>query len=498
MNAHSLRLSELLEVVPHSTVLGPVNGILTGCTCDSREVKKGDLFAALKGFHSDGRTFAAEAFARGAEVVLSHGGPLEPIPEGAAWIVSSRDREAFSAAAAAIYDPKGMKPKLIGVTGTNGKTTVAYFLRSILGLAGGAGMLGTIEYDDGEGLKPAWRTTPEADHIHRWIRALTRKKLPYGAMEVSSHALVLSRVNDISFNVAVFTNLTRDHLDFHRTMENYYQAKLRLFDLLDRDGTAVVNTDDPFGARLASGISASHLVTLGMDSASDVHPLKSDMDLTGTRGALTTPWGVVEVDSPLVGLFNLRNIEAAAAAALAAGASIGDVESGIKNLSLVPGRVERVDTGQPFSVLVDYAHTDDALKQLLSTVRALKPRRIITVFGCGGDRDASKRPLMGAVVARLSDFIILTSDNPRTEDPAAIADMVESGLRPELSPSKEFRRLLNRREAIALAVKSALEGDVVLIAGKGHERTQEEGGEKRPFHDPGVAREILGEYGWPG
>lgn len=498
MSAQTLRLSELLEVVPHSAVIGPVNGILTGCTCDSREVMTGNLFAALKGFNFDGRAFVSEAFRKGAGAVLSHGGPLEPIPEGRAWIVSPRDREAFSAAAAAIYDPQGMTPKLIGVTGTNGKTTVVYLLRSILGFAGGAGMLGTIEYDDGKGLKPAWRTTPEADHIHRWIRALTERRIPYGAMEVSSHALVLSRVNNIAFNVAVFTNLTRDHLDFHRTMESYYQAKRRLFDLLEENGTAVVNIDDPFGARLASELSTKRLVTLGRDSTSDVHPVKTEMDFTGMRGVLATPWGEVAVDSPLVGLFNLKNIMTAVAAAMTAGASIADVERGISGLSLVPGRIERVEAGQPFSVLVDYAHTDDALKQILSTVKALKPRRIITVFGCGGDRDATKRPLMGAVAARLSDFVILTSDNPRSEDPGAIADMVESGLKPELSPSKEFRRLLDRREAIETAVKSASEGDVIVIAGKGHERTQEEGEQKRAFHDPTVAREILKEHGWPG
>jgi len=496
MNIQPVKLTDLLELVPHSSVIGPVEGVLTGCTCDSREVREGDLFAALKGFNTDGRNFVPEAFSRGAGAVLSHAGPESSLPDGKTWIVSPRDREAFSAAAAAIYDPGESIPKLVGVTGTNGKTTVAYLLRSILGGSGRAGMLGTIEYDDGEGLKPAWRTTPEANHIHSWLRSLANRSIGYGVMEVSSHALVLSRVNDLRFRVAAFTNLTRDHLDFHRTMDDYYRAKLHLFSLMEEDGTAVINIDDSFGKRMVSEIRVPNVVTLGSDPSSDVHPIDVVMGLDGTKGRIATPWGEVEIDSPLMGEFNLQNIMTASASALSAGASIEEVYSGVKELALVPGRIERVEAGQPFTVVVDFAHTDDALKQILSTLRSLEPDRIITVFGCGGDRDASKRPLMGTVVSRLSDCIVLTSDNPRGEDPELIADMVETGIRPELSGSKEFLRVLDRREAIRTAIEIARAGDLILIAGKGHERTQLEGDRKRPFHDPTVAGELLREKKW--
>ena len=357
-------------------------------------------------------------------------------------------------------------------------------------------MLGTIEYDDGEGLKPAWRTTPEANHIHSWLRSLAERNVGYGVMEVSSHALVLSRVNDLRFSVAAFTNLTRDHLDFHRTMDDYYRAKLHLFELMENDGTAVINIDDPFGRRLVSDVNVSRVVTLGNSPSADVHPVDVEMGLDGTRGRIDTPWGELEIDSPLMGEFNLQNIMTASASALSAGASPEEVYGGIKRLNLVPGRIERVDAGQPFTVVVDFAHTDDALKQILSTFRSLEPQRIITVFGCGGDRDASKRPLMGTVVARLSDVIVLTSDNPRSEDPDLIADMVETGIRPELSERKQFLRVLDRREAIRTAIEIAHAGDLILIAGKGHERNQLEGDRKRPFHDPTVAREILEERKW--
>ncbi len=497
MNGASLSLSELLSAVPHSGVFGPSEIRVTGCTCDSREVVPGDLFVALKGFHQDGRAFVEEAVKRGARAVLARGEPLTPLP-GATWISTSNDREAFSAAAAAIYRTREPEVSLVGVTGTNGKTTVAYLLRSIFNKAGGGGMMGTIEYDDGEGLKPAQRTTPEANYIHRWLHSLSEQSIPYGVMEVSSHSLVLARVKDVSFRVAAFTNLTRDHLDFHRTMEAYYCAKKKLFDQLLPNGVAVINTAFSYGARLASELEPKKILRVGLDGSADLYPERTEMDLKGIRTVLKSPGGAFKVRSRLVGVFNLHNILVAAGAALSAGAAPEQVAAGIDALHRVPGRMERVDAGQPFTVLVDYAHTDDALKSLLTTVRALHPSRIITVFGCGGDRDKSKRPLMGTVTVRLSDISILTSDNPRTERPETIAEDVEAGIRPEIVPGKQFFRILDRRKAIGTALKLAEEGDVVVVAGKGHEREQTIGSKKLPFHDPTVVAELLARMGWRG
>lgn len=496
MSGNGMPLSELLGAVPHSSATGPADAVVKDLTCDSREVEEGACFFALKGFKRDGREFAQEAIQNGARVVFSHAGPLKPVPRAVTWVVCRRDREAFSAAAAALYDTQSSKVKIVGVTGTNGKTTIAYLLRSTLSGAGGAGLLGTVEYDDGEGLRPAVRTTPEAHEVHRWIQTLGMHGAAFGVMEVSSHSLVLSRVRDVSFAVAAFTNLTRDHLDFHKTMEAYYQAKRSLLDLLAPQGMAVINLEDSYGLRLSGEVDRKRLLSVGYAKPAQVRPKRYDMDLSGIRGTFLTPFGDVRVKSRLTGEFNVQNLLVAAASALAAGATTKQVEEGIAALELVPGRMERVDAGQPFVVLVDYAHTDDALKNLLQTVRDLKPKRVITVFGCGGDRDRSKRPLMGAVAARLSDVLFLTSDNPRTEDPAAIARDVEKGIKPELGAQREYRCVLDRREAMAEALSAAGEGDVVVVAGKGHEPQQQTGDVKRPFHDPTVLRELLGELGW--
>lgn len=489
-------LSDLLGQIPYSTTLGPTQILVSGITCNSREVHPGDVFAALKGFKSDGRSFAAEALARGSRVVLAHAEPLEALPQGTAWVVCPSDREAFSAACAALYRTAENPVTLAGVTGTNGKTTCTYLLRSIFREAGGAGMLGTIEVDDGEGLRPAVRTTPEAHFIHHWLRDLANRGIPYAAMEVSSHALALHRVSDLHFSAAGFTNLTRDHLDFHGTMDAYYGTKRALFDLLAPGGYAVLNLEDPYGVRLAGELGKQKILTVGREKPGDLRPESISMDLLGIRCTFKTPFGNVAVRSRLTGQFNLENLLVATGTALAAGVSPEQAAAGIEALPGVPGRLERIDRGQPFTVFVDYAHTDDALKNLLQTLRDLGPARLITVFGCGGDRDKAKRPLMGAVTARLSDVVILTSDNSRTEDPEAIARDVEMGILPEITNGKIYERVLDRRQAIGRALDLAREGDAVVVAGKGHEREQITGTTKREFHDPTVLRELLGEMAW--
>ncbi|MEJ2367415.1 MAG: UDP-N-acetylmuramoyl-L-alanyl-D-glutamate--2,6-diaminopimelate ligase [Acidobacteriota bacterium] len=498
MKRAPVTLRDLLPRVPHSSMVGRTDVTLTGITCDSREVLPGDMFAALQGYQQDGRRFIPEAIRRGAAAVLCHDRPLEPLPASVPCLICPSDREAFSAASAEIYHVADSEVDLVGVTGTNGKTTVTYLLRNIVRVTEPCGLLGTVEYDDGDGVLEADRTTPEAHTIHKWIRALSDRGIATGIMEVSSHALALHRVRGLKFRAAAFTNLSRDHLDFHPTMEAYFAAKRKLFTQLSEDGLAVINVSDPYGARLAKDLKRSRVVRVVERGRGDICPKNISVDFTGIHGTFRTPEGTLQVDSPLTGWFNLQNLLVASGAAIAMGVPLEAISEGIRTLSGVPGRMQRIDFGQPFSVFVDFAHTDDALKKTLSTVRDLNPSRLITVFGCGGDRDRSKRPLMGAVVARLSDVVVLSTDNPRSEDPAAIAAEVEPGVRAELGAGKEFVTVLDRREAVRHALSIARSGDAVVVAGKGHERGQILKDAVEPYHDPTVISEILEELGWRG
>jgi UDP-N-acetylmuramoyl-L-alanyl-D-glutamate--2,6-diaminopimelate ligase len=496
MSERTLTVAELLTEVPHSSAYGPSDQPVLGVTCSSSECVPGGLFAAIRGFVRDGRDFVPEALSRGARTILSHSGPAGPVPEGVTWIVSPRDREAFSRACALFFRTASNPVKLAGVTGTNGKTTVTYILRSIFSQVGPTGLLGTVEYDDGGGLKPASRTTPEAHEVHRFLQALAERGVSHAAMEVSSHALALHRVSDVPFAVAAFTNLTRDHLDFHQNMEAYFQAKRAFFDLLAPEGTAVVNLENPYGLRLLSELDRKKILRVGEGPPADIYPAKASMDLKGIRMDVASPSGKLKLDSPLVGDFNRQNILVAVAAAMALGIPKDAIRAGVSAMRGAPGRLERIEAGQPFGVFVDYAHTDDGLRNVLSAVHSLIAGRLIVVFGCGGDRDRTKRPLMGAVAARLGDVIFLTSDNPRSEDPLRILQDAEAGARPELSPGKEFHKIPDRREAIREALKAASAKDAVVVAGKGHEAEQLVAGKRIPFHDPTVVRETLAELGW--
>ncbi|HNQ77209.1 MAG TPA: UDP-N-acetylmuramoyl-L-alanyl-D-glutamate--2,6-diaminopimelate ligase [Acidobacteriota bacterium] len=488
-----MTIGDLLSVIPFSSVTGSPETVVGGITCFSWDVEKGDIFAALVGFRDDGRKYAVQAVEKGAAAVLSDGGPLPGFPTSVPWIVSGKARKALSAAAAHFYPPAGDAPALAGITGTNGKTTITYLLRNIFREAGGGGILSTIEYDDGEKLVEASRTTPEAPFIHKWIRKLSLGKTPFSAMEVSSHSLELHRVTSLKFDAAAFTNLTRDHLDFHGTMEKYYEAKRKLFDLVKPGGASVINIEDNYGVRLASEMDGKKVIKVGSSAPADIRPGNIEMSIAGIRGTALTPFGDLVIDSPLVGRYNLFNILTAAGVALSMGISREAAALGISKTLGIPGRLERVDAGQEFSVFVDYAHTDDALKNLLSNLKPLIKGRLITVFGCGGNRDRTKRPLMGAVSARLSDVVVLTADNSRDEDPADIARDIEAGITPELTGAKKYIRELDRREAIRKAFAEAGRDDAVVIAGKGHEKTQTARGVSIAFHDPTVAMEILGE-----
>ena len=469
-------------------------GAISGVAYDSRAVTKGQVFVALKGLHADGTAFARDAIDRGAAVIVSE----QPAPGGVGvpWAMVEDARLALALLADEFYRHPSRDMQVVGITGTNGKTTTAYLIASIFEAAGiRSGILGTVAYRVGPGerdKREAARTTPEAPDV----QALLREMVDHGgsacAMEVSSHALALRRVDGMRFAAAVFTNLTRDHLDFHSDMESYFQAKRRLFEMLPPTSPSLLNVDDPRGARLADA--GGRPVTYAINQSADITTGPLSFSLAGLSFDVRTPRGPLSVSSALVGRPNVYNILAAVAAASALDLPFDAIERGIRNLEGVPGRFEIVSTKKDeVTVVVDYAHTDDALRNLLETARPLTPGRLIIVFGCGGDRDRTKRPLMGAVAGRLSDLIVITSDNPRSEDPNRIIEEIKRGITADTRKDSDQRVLTNvdRRGAIANAIELARAGDLVLIAGKGHEKYQVIGDRTLPFDDVAVAREAL-------
>jgi UDP-N-acetylmuramoyl-L-alanyl-D-glutamate--2,6-diaminopimelate ligase len=447
---------------------------------DNRRVTPGTLFFCVPGMTRDGHEFAPDAIERGAVALVVE----RPLGLGVPEIEVESVRAAMAPAAARFNDDPSATLTIVGVTGTNGKTTTAFLVRELLGAAGRqTGLLGTVKSVIGGVEHSVQRTTPEAIDLQRDFRRMIEGGDAACAMEVSSHALELGRADAIHFAAAIFTNLTQDHLDFHRTMGAYYAAKRRLFE--SGPGASIVNVDDPYGARLATEIDSP--TTIGIDSEADFRAREVRTDLTGSHYALGTPEGDVEVHSPLRGRFNVYNVLSAVAATRAVGVPLQTAIAALEFAGQVPGRFEPVDAGQPFAVLVDYAHTPDSLENVLGAARELADARLHVVFGCGGDRDRSKRPLMGEIARRLADRVIVTSDNPRSEDPEAIIDEVLVGT------GSEVEHLVDRREAIERALATAEPGDVVVIAGKGHEQGQEfAGGLKLPFDDVTVARELLG------
>jgi UDP-N-acetylmuramoyl-L-alanyl-D-glutamate--2,6-diaminopimelate ligase len=411
-----------------------------------------------------------------------------------AWTVVDDARLALALLAAAFYGNPSDDMQVVGITGTNGKTTTAYLIASIFDAAGiRCGLLGTVGYRIGHEIREATRTTPEAPEVQRLLREMVDRGCGACAMEVSSHALTLRRVDGMRFAAAVFTNLTRDHLDFHAGMDAYFQAKRRLFEMLPNDAFSIINLDDPRGASLAD--SAPRPVTYAINRPADIVPGPLSFALEGLTFDVRTPRGTVHVRSSLVGRPNVYNILAAVAAATALGLSFGAIEKGVAALRGVPGRFEVVSLAKDgVTVVVDYAHTDDALRNLLETARPLASGRLITVFGCGGDRDRTKRPLMGAVAGRLSDLIVVTSDNPRSEDPGRIMEEIRRGITPDTrrDTAQRILSIADRRDAISKAIELARPGDLVLIAGKGHEKYQVVGNQVLPFDDVAVAREALG------
>jgi len=477
------------------------NPDVTGVEYDSRQVKPGCAFVAMRGETSDGNCFIDQAVQAGAVAIITDS-PTESPREGVAWALVPHGRRALARVSENFYKRPAERIAITGITGTNGKSTTAFLIESILTAAGRkSALIGTIEYHVVGRTYPAPHTTPEALELARLFNEALGQGASDAVMEVSSHALAQERIYGVPFDVAVFTNLTRDHLDYHKTMDEYFAAKRVLFEGCGTDAprVAVTNLDDQYGTKLVdfSRKRSSMVLTYGWERG-DFHAEKVDITPRGTRFDLAAPQEKIPVFSPLIGRVNVYNILAAAAAASARGCGWPAVANGIDALTHVPGRFQRVDCGQPFTVVVDYAHTDDALRNLTALAREFVTRdggsaRVITVFGCGGDRDRAKRPLMGEAAGHGSDFVVLTSDNPRSEDPRAIINDALVGLQ---KTGVKYSVEPDRRKAIALAISEARPGDIVLLAGKGHEKVQVTSAGSHPFDDVEVARDVLKANGF--
>jgi len=488
-----MKLGDLLRQVSSLEIGADPDAQINSLAYDSRHVKPGTVFFAIQGKKADGHSFIPQALEKGAVAILSE---REAPPDLAArWVRVAKIRRALAEAGQVFYGQPDSRLQLVGITGTNGKTTTAYLMESIFRAAGiRAGLFGTIEYRMSVRVLPALNTTPESLDLFSYFDELVKAGGQAAVMEVSSHALAQERVWGFHFTAAVFTNLTRDHLDYHKDFESYFAAKRRLFEGLGTPppGLAVINVDDPWGARLLE-LPRPRTISYGVNAGAQIKPRNFSQDSIGLQCALETPEGIVEIESSLLGRANLANILAAAATAVGLGVPLEKIAQGVAALSFVPGRFERVAEGQPFLVIVDYAHTDDALRNALKTARELTRNRLIVVFGCGGERDRTKRPLMGEAAGCLSDLPILTSDNPRGEDPLRIMTDVLVGLQ---KAGKPYLAEVDRELAIRRALEQAQEGDVVVLAGKGHETYQVLKDKSIAFDDREVARSILREMGF--
>lgn len=489
-----MRLIHLLQEAGLPTDAVPDRDI-SGITADSRQVRPGMLFVAIAGFTHDGHQFTSDAVSRGAAAVVIE--RVISAPHGVARIAVPNSREALGRLSSAFYRHPSRELSVIGITGTNGKGTTAYLIEAILNRAGRpCGIIGTMGAKIGETTLDLERTTPEAPELQRLLREMAERRMRYAAVEVASHALALHRVTGMRFAAAVFTNLTQDHLDFHKTFEAYLAAKRRLFEMVEPDGVAVVNADDPSGEAMARA-SRAHVVTYGITSRADVRATDVRLHLGGADVRVETPHGGAALRTRLHGRFNAYNALAAIAVAQWAGVSLEALAPALVTFPGVPGRFEAVHEGQPFAVVVDYAHTPDGLANVLQTAKDFVRGRTIVVFGCGGDRDRTKRPIMGRLAVELADVAIVTSDNPRTEEPGAIIEEILAGIRERESAGAregdgaEIEVEPDRRKAIYRAIELARPEDMVIIAGKGHEPYQEVKGVKHPFDDRIVAREAL-------
>ena len=486
-----MQLKQLIEDLSAASVEGPVDREVVGITYDSRRVTPGMVFVAIPGRHTDGHEFINTAIDRGATAVICERNGFGS--SRATKIKVADVREALARAAVCYYQHPSAKLKVIGVTGTNGKTTVAFMIKAILEAAGiKTGLIGTVRYEIGDRVIPAQRTTPESLEVQQLMAQMLRADCQACVMEVSSHALEQKRVLGVEFDVAIFTNLTRDHLDYHGTMETYFAAKQKLFTALrdgTKKGTAVINIDDTFGARLAGNTKVEVELTYGLQKAARLRATNIQLSKTGSRFVVEAPERKFACRLPLIGRHNIYNALAAVGAGIALKIPVVTLQGALNAMPPVPGRLEIVSLGQPFGVYVDYAHTDDALKNVLTTLREITTGRLLLAFGCGGNRDTGKRARMGKVAAELADFTIITNDNPRKESPEKIAAQIAEGYRS--ARAEGYSVELERRRAIQQIIGKAESGDTVLIAGKGHETYQEFEDTVVPFDDRLHAQEIL-------
>src|SRR5881227_866334 len=488
-----MQLKTLLSATPVRQIIGPVDRPVENISYDSRRVQRNTLFVALRGEKTDGHQFIAQAINKGASVIVAERDEKDP---RVTCLVVEDTRAALADFSATFYGHPSRKLKLAAVTGTNGKTTTTFLIKHLCESAGlRCGLIGTVRYEIGERILPAIRTTPESLDLQELLAQIASAGCKAAAMEASSHALAQDRTRGLEWDVAVFTNLTQDHLDFHGTMDNYFEAKAKLFTALatqkrKREPFAILNIDDRYGRQLLDKIDKRvAVVTYGMGTRADFRASNYRAEFSGTSYQLDAHGKSYLVRLPLIGRFNVTNSVAALAAATALGIKLRDAVFSLAKSPQVPGRLELVPARRQFQVFVDYAHTPDALGNVLKTLRELEPQRLITVFGCGGDRDRKKRPLMAEIADRLADYSIITSDNPRKEDPNAIVSEIEKGFR-----STHYEKIVDRTEAINRAVALARPRDIVLVAGKGHENYQEFADYTIPFDDIQVARRAIEDH----
>ena len=481
-----MKLHDLLKATEHAVVVNSSDRSIRGLELDSRRVRPGCLFAVVPGPRDDGTRYVPDAVARGAVAVLASRKIL--VPHDVSLVLVRDVREALAALCCRFYGHPAELVRTVGVTGTNGKTTVATLVRSLLATAGKqAALISTCVHQVGSRRIPAGNTTPECTQLQAFFAEMVERTISHAVMEVSSHSLDQGRVRGIPFQVAAFTNLTRnEHLDYHGTFAAYRRAKARLFETLAPNATAVLNRDDAESGFLAERTRAA-VMTYGLDGSADVTAEIEAIDLTGTTVRIHTPAGQVRVRSPLVGRYNVMNLLAGTCCGLALGLEPATIATGLERFAGAPGRLERVEAGQQFTVLVDYAHNADGLESVLTALRPLTQGRLIVVFGAGGERDPSKRPLMGRVAAERADVAFLTADNSRSECTGDIIEAIEGGMHGGMMRLVEP----DRREAIRKAIEMAAPGDVVLVAGKGHETYQDIGGVRYPFDDREEARRTL-------
>lgn len=482
-------LKELLENLTEYQFSGDSREIeISGIAYDSRRVKPGNIFVCIQGFKQDGHEFIADAIENGAQVVVIE--KELALKSGITYIKVEDSRLALAKLSEVYYGYPLDELDLIGVTGTNGKTTTTYMIESILSQAEyKTGLIGTISNKIVDQFLPTERTTPESLDLHQLFQKMVLSGVTHTVMEVSSHALELKRVQDFCFRVAVFTNITQDHLDFHESLENYKVTKGKLFKQLHPDGVGVINLDDAAGEYMLKQCRGK-VITYGIKTEADVRASEIDVKIDRVAYLVTTPHGEMRVNLNFSGYFNVYNSLAAISTGLAFNLPLEVIKSGLENLPLVAGRFEQVKYGQDFGVIVDYAHTPDGVKNVLQSAKIIAQKRIIAVFGCGGDRDRTKRPLMGKIAAELADLCILTSDNPRTEDPVQILKDVEKGVQ-ELVDQNAYLMIPDRREAIFRAVQEAQTDDLVIIMGKGHETYQVINDQTIVFDDREIAKEAI-------